>query len=364
MDGLQRPGAIRTGGTAAGLNSFKAEGVPPYAVIIRTLGTAGSKYQRTLAAIARLTPPPEEVIVAIPRGYDLPPERLGSERFVPCDRGMVRQRTAGAAAATVDLLLFLDDDLEFPPHLAERLYAPLAAGLAPISFPVLLDMLPRPGLRTLVPALLAAAVPMVRGRDRYFIRILAGGGWSYRRLNGGEPGPYLAEAAPGACFLVRRTAFQAIAFDDEVWVERPGYALLDDQVMFYKFHCLGMTAAAVAGCGLVHLDAGTAEVGRRAKARYAKATNQVVFWHRFLYRTAASPAQRLLRAMAFLYVLAAGLLLEVLLACRRRSFDELRLNLRGLRDGGLFLSSPEYRRLPAVLGSGRSKPGGVPTPPR
>lgn len=52
---------------------------PSYSVTIRTLGSAGEKYAATLDSIAKQKIKPEEVVVVIPYGYDLPKERLGYE---------------------------------------------------------------------------------------------------------------------------------------------------------------------------------------------------------------------------------------------------------------------------------------------
>ena len=41
-----------------------------YSVVIRTLGNTGLKYKALLDSIAKQTIQPEEIIVAIPEGYD------------------------------------------------------------------------------------------------------------------------------------------------------------------------------------------------------------------------------------------------------------------------------------------------------
>lgn len=49
-----------------------------YSVLIRTLGTAGDKYLRTLQAIDCQTVKPEKGYVALPHGYVQPKESLGN----------------------------------------------------------------------------------------------------------------------------------------------------------------------------------------------------------------------------------------------------------------------------------------------
>ena len=58
-----------------------------YSIVIRTLGKAGEKYQTMLQCIDKLNDKPDEVLVVIPQGYDLPNERLGYEKFVRSEKG-------------------------------------------------------------------------------------------------------------------------------------------------------------------------------------------------------------------------------------------------------------------------------------
>ena len=53
-----------------------------YTAVIRTLGTAGDKYQQLLNSLASQTVKPEEIIVYIAEGYPLPKETIGIERYV------------------------------------------------------------------------------------------------------------------------------------------------------------------------------------------------------------------------------------------------------------------------------------------
>ena len=52
-----------------------------YSVVIRTLGNTGLKYKALLDSIAKQTIHPEEIIVAIPEGYEF----IGYDISYPCD---------------------------------------------------------------------------------------------------------------------------------------------------------------------------------------------------------------------------------------------------------------------------------------
>lgn len=95
-----------------------------YSVVIRTLGTAGEKYQRLLNSIAAQTIHPKHVYVVMAHGYAFPPQQLGTEIFVFTDKGMWKQRIHGieyCAAHGSELQLVCDDDIEFQPDFVERL---------------------------------------------------------------------------------------------------------------------------------------------------------------------------------------------------------------------------------------------------
>ena len=103
-------------------NILSTEEYPSYSVTIRTLGKAGDKYAATLESIRKQSLQPEEVVIVIPDGYDLPKDRLGFERFVRCKKGMVNQRVVGINEMSSDFTLALDDDVEFNADFVKSLF--------------------------------------------------------------------------------------------------------------------------------------------------------------------------------------------------------------------------------------------------
>ena len=63
-----------------------------YSIAIRTLGRAGVKYRKLLDSIAESKIQPDKVIVVLPKGSQLPEEKLGWEQFVFCEKSMIQQR--------------------------------------------------------------------------------------------------------------------------------------------------------------------------------------------------------------------------------------------------------------------------------
>ena len=82
-----------------------------YTAVIRTLGTAGSKYQKLLDSLVAQTLRPSKIIVYIAEGYPLPKETVGIEEYIYVKKGMVAQRALQYKEVNTEYILFLDDDL-------------------------------------------------------------------------------------------------------------------------------------------------------------------------------------------------------------------------------------------------------------
>ena len=63
-----------------------------YTAVIRTLGTAGEKYQQLLNSLMWQTIPPKKIIVYIAKGHPIPIETIGCEEYIYVKKGMVAQR--------------------------------------------------------------------------------------------------------------------------------------------------------------------------------------------------------------------------------------------------------------------------------
>ena len=61
-----------------------------YCVAIRTLGTAGEKYQQLLDSIQTQTFSPRKILVYIPYGYPTPKETIGIEQIIRCEKAINR----------------------------------------------------------------------------------------------------------------------------------------------------------------------------------------------------------------------------------------------------------------------------------
>ena len=110
-----------------------------YTAVIRTLGTAGDKYQRLLTSLMEQTIKPTAIIVYIAEGYNIPKETVGVEQYVYVKKGMVAQRALPYSEVKTEWMLMLDDDLYLEPASVERMMKHLdrekADAISPDIFP-------------------------------------------------------------------------------------------------------------------------------------------------------------------------------------------------------------------------------------
>ena len=93
-----------------------------YCVSIRTLGTAGEKYQKELNSLLVQTWKPKKILVYIAENYPLPKETIGIEEYIVCKKGIVMQRSLDWKEIDTEYALFLDDDMELAPDAVERMF--------------------------------------------------------------------------------------------------------------------------------------------------------------------------------------------------------------------------------------------------
>lgn len=317
-----------------------------YSVVIRTLGTAGEKYQALLDSIAKQTIKPKEVIVVIPYGYELPKEQLGYETFVRSNKGMVVQRIVGSQMVKTEYCLFVDDDVCFESSFVEKMAEPIILKKAFVTFPIFREMLPQAITIKLITACLGTALPFESGKN--FTRVTRSGGYSYNP-SVYFSGCYNAETAPGTCFFCKKETMQDVRFEEEVWLERTAYPLPEDQVMFYKFHKLGFYIMGVANVNFIHLDAGRNDIGRTEKASFAMACNKTIFWHRFIWKTDHNLFSKFWSLCCFFYSVMACLIYGFIKACVSRNFSTFIYSLKGYKQAYCFLKSDEYKQIPSVI---------------
>ena len=113
-------------------NKNESTSIMEYIVVIRTLGTAGDKYQQLLDSLNKQTIQPSKILVYIAEGYYIPKETIGKEQYIYVKKGMVAQRALPYDEVDTEYILFLDDDLSFPENTVERMIT--YSGAYPFTF--------------------------------------------------------------------------------------------------------------------------------------------------------------------------------------------------------------------------------------
>ena len=306
-----------------------------YTAVIRTLGTAGAKYQQLLDSLQAQSVVPKAIIVYIAEGYPLPKETIGTERYVYVKKGMVAQRALPYDEVQTEWMLFLDDDLYLPPHFVEMLYGQLIENNADVISPDVFPNDKRPFSGKVMMAISGRMLPH-RDDGKWGYKVIRTGGYSYN--NHPTKSVYQSQTNAGACFLCRKADFEKIHFDDELWMDNLSYAQGDDQVMFYKMYLHGLKQMTLYGSGIVHLDAGDNLNPQKEKMLlYADLRFKILFWYRFLYSQEKNFLLKMWDILCLTYLLFFAIFIS-LVKCR---WDVLKVKWQAIKDARSLIKSGE-----------------------
>ncbi len=313
-----------------------------YTAVIRTLGLAGSKYQRLLDSLKHQDIQPKAIYVYIADGYQIPKETIGVEKYVYVNKGMLAQRALPYDEVETEYILFLDDDLEFPHDTVGRMYELLKENDADIISPDIFPNADR-GVLSEIMMTLSGRMRARRNDPQFGYKVMSSAGYSYNKNP--EKEVYLSQTNAGACFLCKKSDFLKIRFEDEAWLDNMTYSLGDDQVMFYKMYCAGLRQLTWYRHNFVHLDAGNSMTPERElKNLYGDVYFKQVFWHRFLFLPERSCLKRIWLALSMSYYMLFTFLVSF---CKLR-FDVLGRKLSAFREARAFIRSDEYKSLPVI----------------
>lgn len=223
-----------------------------YCVAIRTLGTAGEKYQTLLDSLNRQTIRPKKILVYIPDGYELPKETIGWEEYIRSPKGMITQRSLPFDEIDTEYILFCDDDLWLADDFVEQLYGGLQEHLGDCISPDIYKVQDYSFVSKIKKAIAGYALP--RRNDGWAFKIMRNGGYTYN--NNPKHDVLPTQSAAFACALIKKSAYQAIHFEDERWMEDYGFALSDDLLFYYKLYTYGFKVLSHFTAGIEHLDGG------------------------------------------------------------------------------------------------------------
>lgn len=312
-----------------------------YTAVIRTLGTAGEKYQCLLNSLRAQSVPPRAIIVYIAEGYPLPQETIGTERYVYVKKGMMAQRALPYTEVNTEWILFCDDDIYLESSAVAQMYALLEARGADVISPDVFHNSEKPFATELLMTL-SGRMRARRGDKHWGYKVMRTAGYSYNK----RPAEVMvSQTNAGPCFFCRKQHFLSINLQDEMWIDSLSYPLGEDQVMFYKMYRQGLKVLTWYTDKVVHLDAGEHYQPEKAKALvYADLRFKVIFWHRFIY----SPERQLLPSVWNVACMGYVLAFTLLVSLVRGQFNVLNSKYKALKDAIGFLKSAEYKALPSI----------------
>lgn len=312
-----------------------------YTVVIRTLGKAGEKYQTMLESLKVQTIPPKNIFVYIAEGYPIPKETIDEERYIYVKKGMVAQRALPYSEVETEYILFLDDDLAFPPNTVEDMYKALINCHGDVISP---DIFPN-ATRSLKSELMMTISGRMRARrcdKTWGYKVMRNGGYSYNK----HPQEVMSsQTNAGACFLCRKEDFLRLHFEDELWLDSTSYPLGEDQVMYYKMYLKGMKILTWYKNGFVHLDAGgNTSPEKEQKLIYSDFRFKTIFWHRFIWQCEKGLLLKIWSILCIGYAFGFALGISIL----KGESKIFQLKRDAIKDGIAFIHSESYKKLPRV----------------
>ena len=306
-----------------------------YTAVIRTLGTAGAKYQQLLDSLQAQSVAPKAIIVYIAEGYPLPKETIGTERYVYVKKGMVAQRALPYDEVETEWMLFLDDDVFLPPKAVETLYMQLRDRGADVISP---DVFPN-AKRSLFGEFmmtLSGRMRARRGDDAWGYKLMRTAGYSYNA----NPtlSTYWSQTNAGPCFMCKKETFLDIHFEEELWLDSLSYAQGDDQVMFYKMYLHGKKQLTSYNSVIVHLDAGSMRTQEKEiSILYADLRFKILFWYRFLYSQEKNFLLKMWDVLCLTYLLSFALIIS-LVKCK---WNIIKVKWQAIKDARSLIKSGE-----------------------
>ena len=313
-----------------------------YTAVIRTLGTAGDKYQTLLDSLASQTIKPAKILVYIAEGYDIPKETIGIEEYIYVKKGMVAQRALQYNEVETEYMLFLDDDLEFPADTVESMFNLLKTNEADVISP---DIFSNADRKFKERFLMLFSGRMKARRDDGFwgYKVMRNSGYSYNRKP--QQDVYWSQTNAGACLLCKKEDFLRINFDEESWLDATNYALGDDQVMFYKMYKKNLKILTWFKHSFIHLDGGeNMKLEKKNKVIYSDFRFKTIFWHRFIY----SPEKNFFLKLWDILCISYPLLFTLMISLLKLNRKVFLLKYTAIKDAVTFIKSEEYKQLPKI----------------
>ena len=314
-----------------------------YSIAIRTLGTAGEKFREELLSITRQTVQPERVVVYIAEGYARPDFTIGREEYVWVRKGMTAQRVLPYDEIGSDCILMLDDDVRLASDSAERMLRAMEEHNADCVGADTFRNQDMSAFGKIYAAVTNLVFPHFVGK--WAFRIHRNGSFSYN--NRPTKSFYLSQSCAGPASMWRKSAYEQLHLEDELWLEEFGFPYGEDVVQFYKLYLNGFRLGILYDAGCEHLDGRSSSDSFRKGPQwiYTRTISSYVIWWRTLYQTRRTAADRVFTALC--YAVKCAWILIVMCGMSLLKFTPRYAvsYIKGLRDGRIFVRSEKFRNL-------------------
>ena len=163
---------------------------------------------------------------------------------------------------------------------------------------------------------------------------------------------YRAQSAAGPCSLWRKEAFLGIHFEDEMWLDRIGFAYAEDTFCFYKLHVNGEKLLLHYTSGVKHLDAQSARASYNADPVKMRKRARAWFflWWRVCYNLKGeSVFVKALSLTEYMLKFVWSLLVNLAYSVVTLSYKPVWYYIMGNVDGYKYVHSEEYKKVPNFI---------------
>lgn len=313
-----------------------------YSVAIRTLGTSPITLREELISLHIQTVKPEAIYIYIAQGYKKPDFRIGIEQYFEVPKGMVAQRALDYKEISSEYILLLDDDVVLADNSAEILLRQIQENNADC---VAADTFANHNmsLSAKLKAILSNLV-FPRLNDKWAFKLHSNGSFSY--INNPRKDIYPSQSAAGPASLWKKRSLLAIHLEDELWLDKFGFAYGDDDLEFYKLYINGGKLFVSFSSGIVNLDSksSSAKFQKDPRKFLIRSMSNLIRWHRMQFQT-RNMSGRMIASIAFGFKETWLCLIHLALSVSQFETAPIKYFLSGISRGLSFISSKEYKQL-------------------
>lgn len=319
-----------------------------YSIAIRTLGTSGEKFIRELNSIANQTIKPKKVIIYIAQGYKRPKYSIGIEEYVEVPKGMVAQRALEYNEISNDYILMLDDDVELAPNSAELL---LNAAVNNNADCVAADTFKnhKMSIKSKIYNILVN-LTFPHFDKKWAFKLMNNGSSSYN--NNPKSKFYLSQTAAGPASLWRRDSFLAMNYQDELWLDKLGFAYGDDTVIYNKLYKNGKKLGVLYNSNITHLDGKSSSTSHHSNLKkfYTRSLASFIIWYRICFNLSSNSILKKCYVLSFFILKCIWfLLINLIASVKFKSIKVFSFYIKGIIDGIKYIKSEEYRKIPNYI---------------